>query len=309
LGRQTLRIGITVEDPRTVVADAQLAETYGFDFLGCGEHLFFHGPTPNAFAMLAAAAGATSSIRLVTSVALLPLYPAAMVAKLAATIDNISAGRFELGIGAGGEFPPEFQAAGIDPATRFGRMDEGLAVIRQLFGGGSIAFEGKYNTLAGVALNPPPNQPGGPPIWLGGRKPGAIRRAGRYADVWMPYMVEPSHVSEGLGQIRASAASNGRAAEAVSAALFAWTAVDRNAGWARNIGVAAVSSAYRQDFSALADRYLLIGSPGEVTDRLAQFANAGVETVLMQIAAHTREDRARILNTIAQYVLPNLKDL
>src|SRR4029453_564107 len=100
----------------------------GFDIIGCGEHLFFHGPTPNAFAMLAAAAGATSSIRLVSSVTLLPLYPATMVAKVASVIDVISNGRFNLGVGVGGEFRPEFIAAGIDPATRFRRTDEGLDV-------------------------------------------------------------------------------------------------------------------------------------------------------------------------------------
>ncbi|BBY22052.1 LLM class flavin-dependent oxidoreductase [Mycobacterium stomatepiae] len=78
-----------MDNPPTVIEDARHAEDRGLDFLGCGEHLFFHGPTPNAFAMLAAAAGATTRIRLVSSIALPPLYPAAIVAKIAATIDII----------------------------------------------------------------------------------------------------------------------------------------------------------------------------------------------------------------------------
>ena len=114
LGR-SLRIGITIDNPGMVVADAKRAEELGFDLLGCGEHLFFHGPTPNAFAMLAAAAAATTRIGLVTSVALLPLYPAAMVAKLAAVIDNISQGRFELGVGAGGEVSCRVRGRGRRP--------------------------------------------------------------------------------------------------------------------------------------------------------------------------------------------------
>jgi len=186
-----MRFGITVDNPATLVDDARHAEELGFDFLGCGEHLFFHGPTPNAFAMLAAAAGATSRIRLVSSIVLLPLYPAPVVAKLAATIDVISQGRFELGIGSGGEYPPEFIAAGIDPATRFRRTDEGLYIIRRLFSGETVTFDGEFTAVPGLALNPPPHQRGGPPIWLGGRKPAALRRAGRHADVWMPYMVDP----------------------------------------------------------------------------------------------------------------------
>jgi probable F420-dependent oxidoreductase len=298
-----MKVGTTVSDPRTVVADARQAEDLGFELLGCGEHLFFHGPVPNAFVTLAAAAAVTTSIRLVTSVALLPLYPAPMVAKLAAVVDNISAGRFELGVGAGGEYPPEFEAAGVDPATRFRRVDEGLEVIRRLFDGGPVSFQGQYCTLSGVSLDPPPRRQGGPPIWIGGRKYGAIRRAGRFADVWMPYMVEPNQVRAGLAQVREVAATCNRAGDAVTATLFAWTAVDDDATWARNLGISTVSAAYRQDFSPLADRYLLVGSPSEVVDRLAQFADAGVEAVLLQVAADNSPDRERIIHTLARSVL------
>jgi probable F420-dependent oxidoreductase len=304
-----LRVGITIVDPRTVVADARRAEELGFDLVGCGEHVFFYGPTPNAFAMLAAAAAVTTRVRLVTSIALLPLYPAVMVAKLAAMIDNISDGRFELGLGAGGEYPAEFEAVGVDPATRFRRMDEGLEIIRRLFSGGPVSFEGEYCSLSGVTLDPPPRRTAALPIWLGGRKRGAIRRAGRYADVWMPYMVEPTHVRDGLAQVREVAATTGRAEDAVSAALFAWTAVDADADWARQTGVAAVSAGYRQDFSNLADRYLLIGGPDEVAERISDFAEAGVETVLCQVAADNPADRDRIINALAASILPVTEQL
>lgn len=304
-----MRVGITVDDPGTVVAEARRAEALGFDLLGCGEHLFFHGATPNSFAMLAAAAAVTSRIRLVSSIALLPLYPAAVVAKMASVIDCISDGRFELGVGAGGEYPAEFAAAGVDPGTRFRRLDEGLEVIRRLFAGGPVDFQGSYATLSGIALDPPPRQPEGPPIWLAGRKNGALRRAGRYARVWLPYMVEPKHVGHGLATIRGVAIEQGRGPDAVSAALFAWTAVDADSSWARSTGVNAVSAAYRQDFSTLADRYLLIGTPEAAADRLAQFAEAGVDTVLIQIAAGSAEDRSRIIETFASRVLPSVRNL
>jgi probable F420-dependent oxidoreductase len=304
-----MRVGITVDDPDTVVAEARRAEALGFDFLGCGEHLFFHGPTPNSFAMLAAAAAVTSRVRLVTSIALLPLYPAAIVAKMASAIDRISDGRFELGVGAGGEYPPEFAAASIDPRTRFRRLDEGLEIIRRLFAGEAVTYDGSYATLSGLTLDPPPRQLGGPPIWLGGRKHGALRRAGRYADVWMPYMVDPEQVRGGLAEVRTAAAQHERGADAVSAALFAWTAVDTDPSWARGIGIGAVSAAYQQDFSELADRYLLVGAPDAVADRLAQFAAVGVDTVLIQIAADSTEHRSRIVESFASRVLPVVRDL
>lgn len=296
-----MRIGITVDNPDTVLDDARQAEELGFDLLGCGEHLFFHGPTPNAFVMLAAAAAVTERIRLVSSITLLPLYPPALVAKMAAVIDRISHGRFELGVGAGGEFPPEFAAAGVDPATRFQRTGEGLEVLRRLFTGEAVTFSGRFCELTGVRVDPPPVQPGGPPLWLGGRKPGALRRAGRYADIWMPYMADPGQVARGLAEVNSAAAAYGRR---VSAALFAWTACDDDGDWARRVGIETVSTAYQQDFAPLADRYLLLGRPDEVLARLREFAAAGVEDVLIQIAT---DDRTRVLDSLARDVLPALR--
>jgi alkanesulfonate monooxygenase SsuD/methylene tetrahydromethanopterin reductase-like flavin-dependent oxidoreductase (luciferase family) len=69
--------------------------------------VFFHGPTPNAFITLAAAAGATTRVRLMSSLTILPLYPAAFAAKLASTLNNVSSGRLELGVGVGGAYPPD----------------------------------------------------------------------------------------------------------------------------------------------------------------------------------------------------------
>jgi alkanesulfonate monooxygenase SsuD/methylene tetrahydromethanopterin reductase-like flavin-dependent oxidoreductase (luciferase family) len=124
----------------------------------------------------------------------------------------------------------------------------------------------------------------------------------------MPYMVDAAGVRRGLEQVRLTAADHGRGPDVVSAALFGWVAVDQDADWARCIGIATVSAAYKQDFTALADRYLLVGDPSHVTARLADFAAAGVETVILQIAATDDADRQRIVNTLAEH-LPALHNL
>jgi alkanesulfonate monooxygenase SsuD/methylene tetrahydromethanopterin reductase-like flavin-dependent oxidoreductase (luciferase family) len=80
-----MRVGLMVPpqlDPRQVVPTAVRAEAQGFDLLACGEHVFFHGPVSNAFVTLAAAAGATRRIRLMTALTVLPIYPAALAAKM-----------------------------------------------------------------------------------------------------------------------------------------------------------------------------------------------------------------------------------
>jgi alkanesulfonate monooxygenase SsuD/methylene tetrahydromethanopterin reductase-like flavin-dependent oxidoreductase (luciferase family) len=105
-------------DQQAVAAEARTAEDAGYDGVATGEHLFFHGPHANAFVALAAAAGATSRVRLLSSLTVLPLYPAALAAKLATTLDQVSGGRFDMGVGVGGEYPPEFEAAGVDVRQR-----------------------------------------------------------------------------------------------------------------------------------------------------------------------------------------------
>ena len=302
-GTDRPQIGLVLGDLDHAVEEARATEAAGFDLLASGEHLFFHGPVPNAFVALAAAAGATTRIRLVSSIMLLPLYPAALAAKLAASLDRVSQGRFEIGVGAGGEYPAEFKAAGVEPTTRFRRLEEGLQVLRSLFTGDRVSFEGEFTTLQDVALDPPPVQRGGPPIWLGGRNTGAIQRAGRYADVWLPYMVDPIQLRDSLAGVRDAAMAAGRPAEAVSGAVFAWTCVDQDGEWARRTGIEAVSDAYAQDFAPLADRYLVLGTPEQVATRLAEFADAGAEKILIQPAC-AASDRGRLLDTLAADVLP-----
>ena len=83
---------------------ARRAEELGFDMLGCGEHVMFHGPVGNTVVSLSVAAGATGRIKLLSSIVLLPLYPAALAAKLGAALDVASNGRYNFGVGVGGEF-------------------------------------------------------------------------------------------------------------------------------------------------------------------------------------------------------------
>lgn len=301
-----MRMGIAIADPATTIDDARTIESLGFDVVAVGEHLVHNRAAPNPYVQLAAAAAVTTRVRLLSSVSLLPLYPAALAAKLATTLDQVAAGRLDLGLGAGGEHPPEFAAAGVDVRSRFRRLEEGLEVLKVLFSGRPGAFDGEFTRFTDVHLDPPPVQPNGPPIWLPGRRGGALRRAGRWADVWMPYMMTPRMFAEGLQQVRQAAADHGRPTHAVKGALFAFTCVDADEDWARRTGVAEVSAGYRQDFAPLADRYLLLGRPERVVERLLEFREAGVEHAILGLAAPP-EARTRVLHTLAEQVLPAVR--
>lgn len=304
-----MRVGLMMPphvDPREASLYARRAEEYGFDYLCCGEHVFFHVPMPNAFVVLAAAAGATSRIRLLSALTILPMYPAALAAKLAATLDQVSGGRLELGVGVGGEFPPEFEAVGVPVTERGLRTDEALELLAALFAGESVTFEGRFSTVRGLTLAPPPVQSGGPPVWVGGRKEASIRRTARFGDVWMPYLAEPSHLARGLVAVREQAAALGRDGETIEGSLLAWSAVDRDAVRARRQVVSAVGATYQQDFEPLADRLLVFGSPAQVVDRLGEYEAAGASRLVFGPACAPEETEAMV-ELFAAEVLPQLQ--
>ncbi|NEK56824.1 LLM class flavin-dependent oxidoreductase [Geodermatophilus sabuli] len=302
-----MRVVLTLSSDQTAVAaEARAAEAAGYDGIATGEHLFFHSPHPNGFVSLAAAAGATERIRLLSALTVVPLYPAALAAKLATTLDQVSGGRFDLGVGIGGEHPPEFVAAGVDVAERGARADEALELFRALWAGGPVDFAGRFTRVPGLTLDPGPVQPGGPPIWLGGRKPAAIRRAGRFGDVWMPYMYTPEQLARSLTEVREAAEAAGRDPAAVRGAVFCWGGVDDDPARARAQVVETVSAVYQQDFDPLADRYLLHGDPGRVAARIREYADAGAQTLVFSPVGEGTA-RAGIVDTFTSDVLPRVR--
>jgi probable F420-dependent oxidoreductase len=301
-----MRVGLMFPpdaDPTQVPSFARRAEEQGFDFFCCGEHVFFHGPVTNAFVALAAAAGATERIRLLSALTVLPVYPAALAAKLIATLDRVSQGRFELGVGVGGEYPPEFDAVGVPVAERGRRTDEALEVLDRLFTGDSVSFHGRFTTIENQKLQPLPVQRPGPPVWVGGRTKPAMRRAARHGDVWLPYLVTPRRLADSLAGVREMAAQQGRPEGSVRGAVFCWSAVDVDGEWARRAAIDAVSTTYRQDFTDLADSYLVAGGVEQVVHRFREYAEAGAEYLIFAPACPAAH-RDRVIDTFAAEVLP-----
>lgn len=304
-----MRVGLMFppgRDQTDLIRVARRAEELGFDYLCCGEHVFFHGPITNSFIGLAAAAGATERIRLLSALTVLPVYPAALAAKLIASLDQVTRGRYELGIGVGGEHPPEFEALGVPLAERGRRTDEALELLSELFSGRRTTFHGSFTTIREQALDPTPLQHPGPPVWVGGRRRAAMRRAARYGDVWLPYLVDPERLATSLSEVRARAAEYGRPAEAVRGAVFCWSAVDSDPVRARRTVLAEVSHTYRQDLSGWADRYLLHGAPSQVRRRIGEFADAGARELVFAPACPAGEFD-RMVDLFASEVLPGLQ--
>lgn len=290
-------------DPLAPVPDAaRRLESLGYEYAAVGEHVFFASDATNAFVALAVAAGATTSIRLVSTITLLPLYPAPLAAKMAAELQRLSGGRFELGVGMGGEFPAEFIACGVPVQERAARLEEGLEVIQLLMGGERVSFDGRFTTLADVTLVPRPQAP--PPVWLGGRKPRAMRRAARWADVWMPYLYTPTQFEKSMEVIGREAEACGRDRAAVDGALFAWTLLGESRAAAVEEAGALLSATYGSDMRAAAERYVLAGSADDCLARLHQYARAGVGRCIFAPLAADPESRDAMVERIATDLVP-----
>ncbi|MFC3999061.1 TIGR03619 family F420-dependent LLM class oxidoreductase [Nocardiopsis sediminis] len=161
------------------------------------------------------AAAVTSRIRLGVSIVNMPFVSPVLVAKQAATLDVLSGGRLDLGLGSGWS-PEEFTASGTTPARRGARAEEYLAVLRTLWGDEVSGFEGDFYTIPPSRMAPKPVQAGGPPVLLGGVAHTALQRAGRLAAGWLSRSAtDLSHIAEEIAVVRTAAEQAGRDPRAV----------------------------------------------------------------------------------------------
>ncbi|HYJ23340.1 MAG TPA: TIGR03619 family F420-dependent LLM class oxidoreductase [Solirubrobacterales bacterium] len=144
------------------------------------------GPWLEPLTTLAAIAGRTSRVRLATGILIAPLRPPALLAKTAATLDLLSAGRLDLGVGTGWQ-AKEYEAVGLDFGERGRLLDDGLAACQALWGGGPAAFSSPRLGFDDVYCHPTPVQEGGVPFWIGGElHPRNLARLVRFGRGWIP---------------------------------------------------------------------------------------------------------------------------
>jgi alkanesulfonate monooxygenase SsuD/methylene tetrahydromethanopterin reductase-like flavin-dependent oxidoreductase (luciferase family) len=244
-----------------------LAESAGFSNLWIGDHLLWHRPRFESFALLGMLAGLTR-LTLGTAVALAPLRPPWWLAKTAATLHELAPGGLVLGLGTGGEYTREFDVAGADPSKRGAALDQAIEYCRNAWSG----------TL-GDDYSPRPDSP--IPIWLGGRKKVAMRRVARTADGWLALFLTPDRFAEGLAYLQAECRANAR--PMTTAAIALWTCIDTDSRVARQLALETISREYGTPGSAF-ERYLITGTPHEVSAVLGEYIAAGADHIEIHIA-------------------------
>jgi alkanesulfonate monooxygenase SsuD/methylene tetrahydromethanopterin reductase-like flavin-dependent oxidoreductase (luciferase family) len=224
---QPVRFGVFVipEATERPLQQAAVADELGFDLIGVQDHpyqrRFF-----DTWTLLTAIAMRTERITVFPDVANRPLRPPATLAKAAATLDILSGGRVELGLGAGGFWPAIKAYGGPErtPGESVAALEEAIQVIRLMWSGQhGIRFEGKFYQLAGAHSGPVPAHPIG--IWLGAYKPRMLSLVGRLADGWVPSLgyFQPADLLEGNRRIDEAATAAGRDPRSIRRVLNAGT--------------------------------------------------------------------------------------
>jgi probable F420-dependent oxidoreductase len=217
--------------PALWVETAELCDELGYESVWLPEHLVLpvhqsgspyagsdhppvraDAPVFDVFTMLAFFAARTERIRLGTNVYNIGLRHPFVTARAVATLDGLSGGRVELGIGASW-LAEEWTAAGLDFATRGGRVDEALEVCKRLWSEPEIEHKGEHFTFAPVAFEPKPVQAGGPPLSVGGDSKPALRRAALFGDGWLPMNTPIGGVPAARAEIEAIRSETGRDGE------------------------------------------------------------------------------------------------
>ena len=297
----TLDVGETARQARWM-------EELGYEYFSAGEH-FMRGDPPGyshaSLPVLGVAAGATRSIRLLSSIVLAPFYHPLMLARMTATLDAASNGRLTLGVGIGGEYPAEFENSGLRVNQRGRRTDECVEVLRSLWKGERVSHSGRHFNMDGAMINPTPVQQPHPPIWISGRREAAMRRAARFGEGWVPYFYDPLRYRESVEKIHRFAEEGGRDVSEFQWGFFPYITICQSEEEAAQISAQQLGGQYLYggEFINIVRRYCLLGTPEQCAERLQEYVEAGARHIVFSITCRP-EDRERHIEEIASKLIP-----
>jgi probable F420-dependent oxidoreductase len=281
-----------------LLALAERAEGLGFDSIWVGDSLLAR-PRHDPLTLLAAVAARTRKAELGTAVLLPALRNPVVLAQQIATLDQISEGRYILGVGIASDNPPiraEFVAAGVPFEKRVGRMMEGLRLCRELWSGEKVSWNGRW-VLENSVLGPTPHRPGGPPIWIGGMVRAARERVGRLYDGWFPNAPDPKGWGEQFREIQDSARDAGRNPSDVTGAIYLTLTIDEDAGRASQRIDGFFEHYYGQPPAVMRDRQANYAGPAAgAATWLKSYVDEGASHLVLRFAG----DPERQMDTIAR---------
>jgi F420-dependent oxidoreductase-like protein len=295
----------------------RLAERLGFPTLFRSDH-YFIGPQQDAleaFISFAVAARETSRIRFGPLVSPVTFRTPVEVARMASQIDLLSGGRFVLGMGAGWN-EAEHRAYGIPfppIGERFARLEEGIRLMKALWGPGPASFDGRFFRLDGANLLPKP-APGRPPILIGGSgEKKTLRLVARYADEWNAVNLSPAAFAQKVAVLERHCEAEGRDPATIRRSMMTFAVIgpdtatlDRATERMMRMWGAPPGTTPAQYREGLAARGMIVGGRERILEALAQYAAHGLQELQFQ---HFLFDDDTVPEFLAAEVVPAAKGL
>jgi alkanesulfonate monooxygenase SsuD/methylene tetrahydromethanopterin reductase-like flavin-dependent oxidoreductase (luciferase family) len=287
-------------DPSTLIQLAERAEALGFSSVWAGDSLTAR-PRIDALTTLAAVGARTHRVRLGTAIFLAALRNPIMLAYQLASLDWITGGRIDLGVGYGRAKEPaaehEFKILGLDPSARMKMSEELIQVMRRLWREKDVSHAGKFTSFEHVTLEPKPLQPDGVPIWIASNnvEPG-LKRVARLGDAWINNIKSPEIFAECWQKIRGYAADAGRDPSSIHACIYFTLAAGGKDAVLE--GQTFLAQYYNRSYEAVANAMLCVtGTWDEAIDWMEKYVEAGARTVVLRFATN---DQLRTLEACAE---------
>ncbi|MFO1189051.1 MAG: LLM class F420-dependent oxidoreductase [Alphaproteobacteria bacterium] len=303
--------------PDNIVRVAKHGEALGFDYCYVSDHLVIpsgikspypyskdgswpRGKIPDyyeAVTLLAFLAAATTRVRLVTNVLIVPYRDPIVTAKMLACIDVLSKGRVTLGVGVGW-MKEEFEALGLPPFAERGKVtDEYVRAFKEIWTSDTPRFKGDYVSFGNISIAPKPLQKSGLPIWVGGESPPALRRAAALGDAWYPVGNSPKfpmdtaeRYGRAAAELRRLTEAAGRRPDAVALSYF--------------------SSAYTDTETLKAtdgSRHAFTGTDDDIVEDLARFGAIGLANISLNFRSASLDEMLTRMDRFATKIRPRFK--
>jgi alkanesulfonate monooxygenase SsuD/methylene tetrahydromethanopterin reductase-like flavin-dependent oxidoreductase (luciferase family) len=287
-------------DPSGLYRIAERAESLGFHSVWVGDSLTAR-PRIDALTTLAAVGARTQRVRLGTAIFLAALRNPILLAYQLASLDWLTSGRVDLGVGFGRPKEPasehEFEILGLNPNARMKMSEELVQIMRRLWRENDVSHDGQFTRFAHVTIEPKPVQPGGVPIWLASNnvEPG-LKRVARLADAWINNIKSPEVFGECWKKIQSYAAEAGRDSNSIHPGIYFTLAAGGKEAVVE--GQTFLAQYYNRSYEAVANAMLCVtGSWDEVLDWMEKYVEAGARTVVLRFAAN---DQLRTLEACAE---------
>jgi probable F420-dependent oxidoreductase len=293
-----------------IIRYVQRAEALGFESIWTGDHIILpaggtnqypytdDGSFPLAstenflepFTLLAYVAAVTNSIKIGTTVIILPYRNPIEQAKMLSCLDVLSGGRLICGVGVGW-LEKEFEVLGASYKDRGPVSDEYIEIFKKLWTEDEPRFDGRFYQFDGIMMYPKPIQKPHPPIWIGGHSKAAVRRAARLGDAWHPTRQTREHVVQHLPLLREEAERAGRDPETITISLkrsLQFTDIGLSARVLRNTGGS------------------LIGTTQDVIDDVRRCQDSGIDQLTFDFRTGRMDEVLRIIEHFATAVIPKI---